>query len=767
MRQARKGGKNPRKPKSFGLLSLFAPLFWFLLILAPFLVAGGAAYLAYQDRVVREQFEGKRWALPARVYASSAEIFVGSPFDSDSFEWLLSQLKFRKDAQLSTQGSYLRLGDELVFKTREFQFPDRHEPAREIRIQFADHQVILLEAMDTGQSLPLLRMEPPQIGSFYPARREDRVLIKLEQTPETLLNALFASEDHNFYGHHGVSVRGILRAVYVNLRAGGIVQGGSTLTQQLVKNFYLSSERTWWRKLNEIVMAMILDARYPKEDILEAYLNEIYLGQDGSRAIHGFGLASQYYFGRSIEELKLHHIAFLVALVRGPSYYDPYKTPERVLKRRDLILDEMVSQGFISREVADEAQSHPLDVVLDPHQSVSRYPAFMDLLRRQLEKQYRPEDLTSEGLRIFTTLDVNAQHQLQKAIDDQLPKLDRRPQKSPLEVAAILTRRGTGEIAALAGGRNEESSGFNRALDATRQIGSLFKPVIYLAALEDEGRYNVSTLLEDSPITIKLPGSHWTPKNYDGKEHGAVPMFSALAHSYNLATVHLGMAVGIPEAATMLRRLGVQRPVETVPSLLLGTAALSPIDVTQMYQTIASDGFLTPLRAVQEVISPEGKTLKRFGIDVRQSVPQAAVYQLNSMLREVFRRGTAKPAFAQMPARLQPAGKTGTTNELRDSWFAGFTGDYLGVVWMGRDDNQPAGLTGAEGALKVWSATMNAVSREPLELDPPEEIEMIWVDGVRGGRAAEGCPGAIEMPFIRGHGPDRSSGCGPSAEKHE
>jgi penicillin-binding protein 1B len=758
--RTRKSKARKRAPSL--LRSLLAPFFWLFITVTPFVIAGVGAYVALEDRIVREQFEGKRWALPARVYAGPVELYVGSAYDAQGFEWLLGQLKYRKDPQLSSQGTFVRLGEEMVFKTREFQFPDKTESAKEIRVQFADGQVILLEDMASGQPVDLLRLEPPQIGSFYPARREDRVLIRLDQAPQTLLKALFASEDHDFYAHHGVSLRGIFRALYVNLRAGGIVQGGSTLTQQLVKNFYLSSERTWWRKINEIVMSMILDARYTKEEILEAYLNEIYLGQDGSRAIHGFGLASQYYFGRSIEELELHHIAVLVALVRGPSYYDPYTAPERTLKRRDLILDEMRDQGFIDAALVEEAKRHPLDVVKDPHQSVSRYPAFMDLVKRQLEKEYRPEDLTSEGLRIFTTLDVSVQHRLQQSIDLNLPGMDKRPGKSPLEVAAIFTRKGTAEIAALVGGRKEDGVGFNRALDATRQIGSLYKPVVYLTALEEPQKYNLSTPLSDSPVQVKTPGSVWLPKNYDGKEHGTIPLFSALAHSYNLATVHLGMEVGVAHTAQTLKKLGVNRHVDLVPSLLLGAAALSPMEVAQMYQTLASDGFLTPLRAIQAVISPEGKTLQRFGIEVRQTVDPSAVCQVNAALKEVFHQGTARPAYAQMPSALEPAGKTGTTNELRDSWFAGFTGDYLGVVWVGRDDNHPAGLTGAQGALKLWAATMASISREPLELELPDDVRMVWVDATRGARSGKSCPGSIPMPFVKGTSPSQNSGCGGS-----
>lgn len=750
-----------RHPKARKTRSRFSGLIGRIFIfVTPFLLAVLVAYVGYEDRLVRDQFEGKRWALPARVFASPTEIYVGSAHDADGMEWLLVQLKYRRDAQLSTQGTYIRLGDEIVFRTRDFQFPNKTESSREVRVQFAGGQTILIEDVSAGKPMALLRMEPPVIGSFYPARREDRVLIKLDQAPNDLLNALFASEDHDFYGHHGVSFRGILRALLANVRAGGIIQGGSTLTQQLVKNFYLSSERTWWRKLNEIIMALILDARYSKDEILEAYLNEIYLGQDGARAIHGFGLASQYYFGRSIEELQLHHIAMLVALVRGPSYYDPYKTPERVLKRRNLILDEMVDQGYVTPDLAAEARQHPLDIVSDPHQSITRYPAFMDLVRRQLQKEYRPEDLTSEGLRIFTTLDVNVQRQLQNAISHNLDQLDHHRKKFTLESAAILTRRGTGEIAALSGSRDPESSGFNRALDANRQIGSLYKPVVYLTALEESDRYNVSTLLQDTAIQIKNSGNAWSPKNFDGREHGAVPLFRALAHSYNLATVHLGLDVGIAHTAQTMRELGVDHPVDLVPSLLLGTATLAPIEVAQMYQTLASDGFVTPLRSIQAVISPEGKMLQRFGLDVRQSVDASAVFLVNSLLKEVMHRGTGKPAFSQMPASLEPAGKTGTTNDLRDSWFAGFTGDYLGVVWVGRDDNQPAGLTGAEGALKVWASAMKKVSREPLELDPPENIDFLWVDATRGGRSEQTCPNAIRLPFIKGSSPGRSSECG-------
>lgn len=734
----------------------------------PFLLAFLVAYLGYQDYTIRQQFEGKRWALPARVYAGPVELYAGTGMDAGQVQWLLDQLKYRNEPELSSPGAYVRKGGDLLVRTREFQFWDKLEPARQIRIRFGGDRIAGLDDLEDKRSLPLLRMEPVQIGSFYPALKEDRVLIKLKQAPDLLVKALLATEDRDFYKHSGVSAKGILRAMWANLMAGGIVQGGSTLTQQLVKNFFLTSERTWWRKLNEIVMAFMLDARYSKDEIMEAYLNEIYLGQDGARAIHGFGLASRYYFSRSLEELELHHIALLVALVRGPSYYDPFKLPNKARKRRNLVLAEMADEGYITLDQADEARIEPLDVVANPHQAISLYPAFLDLVKRQLQKEYRPEDLTSEGLRIFTTLDVNAQRALDAAVETTLKKLDAETHGTELETAALMTRRATGEIAALRGSRDPDATGFNRALDAVRQIGSLYKPVVYLTGLENPGKFTLATPLQDTAIRIKTPGGPaWKPQNYDAREHGTVLLYQALAHSYNLATVRLGMSLGVAHTVKTLRNLGVERKVEMVPSLLLGTATLTPFEVTQMYQTLAADGFVMPLKSIHAVVSPEGRPLRRYGLSPKQTLDSTAVYLLNRALQAVMREGTGRPALATLPENLAAAGKTGTTNDLRDSWFAGFTGDYLGVVWIGRDDNHSAKLTGARGALRVWASAMRKVSREPLRLDAPDDVEWAWVDRSTGSRSVESCPSAEKLPFAAGSVPSGAATCGGGALEEE
>jgi penicillin-binding protein 1B len=733
-----------------------------LLIFSPFLLAGLAAYVAYQDFTVRQQFEGKRWALPAHVYAAPTELFAGQSMDAGRLEKILQELKYRADPAISTQATYYRRGDEIILNTREFDFWDKHEPASRVHLDFAGGAVSAITQIDNERAVDLLRLEPIQIGSFYPALKEDRVLIKLEQAPKILVKALLAVEDRDFYTHFGISPKGILRALWADVRAGGFVQGGSTLTQQLVKNFYLNSERTLWRKLNEVVMALILEARYSKDEILEAYMNEIYLGQDGARAVHGFGLASQYYFSRALDDLDVQHVALLAALVRGPSFYDPIRSPDKAKKRRDLVLDEMAEQGYITSAQAQQAKAKPLDVIKNPHQAISRYPAFLDWVRRQLQEEYRNEDLTSEGLSIFTTLDVEAQEHLQAAIQTTLPKLDKKARGNvELETAAIITRRATGEIAALAGGRDPLASGFNRAWESVRQIGSLYKPVVYLTALSNPQKYTLMTPLQDTSLRVSNPGGGaWTPKNYDGQQHGAVPLHQALAHSYNLATVRLGMGVGVRHTLKTLRDLGVAREFPSFPATLLGVGELSPVEVAQLYQTLANDGFVTPLKAIQSVVSQDGKPLKRYALfDVKQAADPAAVYLLNTALQEVTREGTAKSVYAYLPARFNVAGKTGTTNDMRDSWFAGFTGDYLGVVWVGRDDNQPARLTGAQGALQVWGAAMRNISHEPLQLDAPDNVQMVWIDRGNGLRASEACPSAARYPFIAGSAPEQYSAC--------
>ncbi|KXJ39498.1 MAG: penicillin-binding protein 1B [Methylothermaceae bacteria B42] len=721
---------------------------------------GFVVYLGYLNYTVRHQFEGRRWALPASVYAAPLELYQGKTLSPSQLERLLGQLNYRRDRQLSSQASFYRKGSRLFVRTRAFHFPDGDQPSLRVSLRFRGAQISSVYDLEQETQLPLLRLDPVQIGSFYPGRKEDRTLIKLEQAPQILIDALLAVEDRNFYQHHGISPRAIARALWADIKAGRVVQGGSTITQQLVKNFFLSPERSILRKINEALMALILEARYSKDEILEAYLNEIYLGQDGARSIHGFGLASEFYFSRPLSDLEPHHIALLVGLVRGPIYYNPRTHPKRAIRRRNLVLDLLYRQGKIDAKTLAQAKRKPLDVTPYFHRPSARHPAFLDLVKRQLGLEYQEEDLTSEGLKIFTSLDTQIQDALEQVAKRTLKGLEKGYRLKQLETSVIVTQQGSGEIVALIGGRDPRNAGFNRALDSVRPVGSLIKPAVYLTALEQPERYTIVSPLEDKPVTLKNPdGSVWRPKNYDHKTHGTVPLYQALVHSYNLATIHLGLKLGLSHIAQTLHRLGVERSVKLYPSMLLGAASMTPLDVTQMYQTLANQGFATPLRAIHAVLSNDNEPLQRYPLTIRQTIDPAPVFILNTILQQVVREGTGASAYSILPKDFTVAGKTGTTNDLRDSWFAGFSGDYLAVAWIGHDDNRPTRLTGARGALQLWALLMRKISRQPLLLTQPDDIEWVWIDTATRLRADETCPHARRLPFVIGSAPKETSPC--------
>ncbi len=693
-----------------------------LLFLAVFSV-----YANYLDKVIRNKFDGKRWSIPAIVYARPLELYPGLLLDPQMLEEELQIGGYRKDQKAIDPGGYDRRGNIVHLVTREFHFPDGVEKSVSVAVSFADHRVVAINRMETGENIPLVRLDPARIGSFHPREHEDRILLTRDKLPDLLVKTLIAVEDQHFYTHFGVDPVAIFRAIFVNLRAGQTVQGGSTLTQQLVKNFFLNNERTLWRKINEAIMAVLLEMHYSKDEILTAYANEIFLGQDGGRAVHGFGLASQFYFRRDVEDLSPAQVAMLVGMIKGPSYYDPRRHQERCLKRRQVVLEVMRAENVISEAEYQTARAAKLDSADTIMSGFNRYPAFLDLVRRQLDRDYREEDLTGDGLKILTTLDPQVQLKTEKNLAATLSALEKSTGRKELEGAVVITSRDGGEILALAGGRNPLQPGFNRALDARRPIGSLVKPAVYLAALADG--YTLATPVDDTAITISAPGSKkWQPANFDKTEHGRVPLYEALANSYNLATVRVGMDVGVEKVIGCVRRLGVEQDFSPYPSFLLGTAPLAPIEVAQMYQTFAAGGFYVPQRAISSVLTADNKVVKRFGLSVEQRFPANSIFLLNNALKRVVSEGTAHSLSRYISNDIGVAGKTGTSDDLRDSWFAGFTGDRLGVVWVGRDDNKPTRLTGSGGAMVVWGRIMQSLPIQPLELTEPEGIEWAHVN---------------------------------------
>lgn len=723
---------------------------------------GLAGYLVYLDYQVRHQFDGKRWSLPARVYARPLELYTGLPLTAEQLSAELSALHYHSVPSPRQAGEVSRNRNTFHFITRPFVHWDGEEPSGNIRLTIANGTVRKMVDERTGRPVSLVRLDPVMVGSFYPAHNEDRVLVRLDEVPVELTSALIAVEDRGFYDHHGIAPLSILRALLANIRAGTVVQGGSTLSQQLVKNFYLTSERTLTRKLNEAVMALMLEWHYEKDEILEAYLNEVYLGQDGNRAVHGFGLASHFYFERPLAELSIEQFALLVGLVKGPSYYNPRRHPERARERRNLVLGVMADLGLVTADEATRAKSRKLGVSRYRRTAINTFPAFLDLVRRQLQRDYREEDLTTEGLRIFTTLNPQVQWQVEQVLDARLERLEagRGLDADTLQGAIVVTSIQGGEVLALAGDRNPKFAGFNRALDAVRQVGSLIKPAVYLAALEQPSRYTLASLLDDSPLTWTAQnGKTWSPRNYDREFHDRVPLYRTLAHSYNVATARLGLDLGIPTVVSTLKRLGIDADLRPYPSLVLGAAEMTPLQVTQMYQTLASGGFRTPIRAIRAVLNADRMPLQSYPLRVTAAVKPAPAYLVTTALRHAAREGTGRSLYQVLPSNMDIAGKTGTTDDLRDSWFAGYTGDRLAVVWIGRDDNQSSGLTGSTGSLVVWRDLFAHFGEQGELQSALEGIEYRRIDTATGLLADSGCQDTVELPFIQGSAPVESSPC--------
>ncbi|HEB81738.1 MAG TPA: penicillin-binding protein 1B [Gammaproteobacteria bacterium] len=712
------------------------------------------AYLFVLDRTITQRFEGRIWQLPAHIYARPLELYRGKAISTEQLGFELEYLNYEAVDRLpDAQARYMQAGNVFQIKTRDFVFWDGKERSRFFRLEIEDDRVSRLVDLANGQPLDLVRFDAGYLTGIFPAHSQDRVLVKLEDVPDIFIKMLLLIEDRRFFSHHGIDPRSIARAMVVNLTSGGAVQGGSTLTQQLVKNLFLSQEKKLVRKINEAFMSLLLELHYDKRLILETYINEIYLGQQGKRAIHGFGLASEFYFGKPLNELSLDQMAILIGMVKGASWYNPARHPERARERRDIVLKTMQQTGLITERQLQVNMARPVLTVKQGRSGV--YPAFIDAVKEQLQADYRSEDLSAEGLRVFTTLDPFVQHKLEQSVKAVMPTLAK---DNKLQTAAVVVSPTSGDVLAMVGDRQPSYKGFNRALNAKRQIGSLIKPVVYLAALEQPDRYTLATLLDDSPLSIPRPGGDvWEPENYDKQFHGKVTLYESLLKSYNIPAARTGLDLGIDRVIDTLHALSYPYPLTPYPALTLGAIDMSPMEVASVYQTLAANGFHSPLRSVHAVLDKNLKPLERYSLDVENRVNSRAVVVLNSALIDVARHGTAKRLAQNLP--LQVAGKTGTSDDLKDSWFAGFSGDALAVVWVGYDDSRPTTLTGSSGAMKIWQRLFRSVAYQPYALPPMPGLEKAWIDMKTGKLSGQGCENAVELLFIEGSAPRQKSDC--------
>jgi penicillin-binding protein 1B len=711
-------------------------------------------YLFILDQRITQRFEGRIWQLPAHVYARPLELFVGKSISVKQLKFELEYLSYQQVGQLPQQeAQYHHWESNFEIKTRDFVFWDGDEPGHTVRVSIKNNKVTQLTDIYRGKDADLVRFDAGYLTGIFPSHSQDRVLLKFDDVPDRFIKMLLLIEDRRFFSHWGIDPVSIIRALMVNLFSGQVVQGGSTLTQQLVKNLFLTQDKTIIRKINEAFMSLLLELHYDKKLILETYFNEIYLGQDGRRAIHGFGLASEFYFGKTLKELSIDQMAVLVGMVKGASYYNPKRNPDHARSRRDTVLTVMKQSDLITSRQAERLINKPVETV--KHASSGLYPAFIDVVKLQLQQDYQSDDLQSEGLRVFTTLDPYIQFNTEQAIKKTLKQLSK---DKELQAAAVVVSPLNGDVLAVVGDRRPSFKGFNRAINAQRQIGSLIKPVVYLTALQNPDEYTLATMLDDSEFTYEIPNQeNWRPQNYDRRYHGEVTLYEALLKSYNVPAVRTGLDIGLGNITKTLLALGYQQSVSPYPSLTLGAVTMSPMDVATIYQSFSANGFHSPLRSVHAVLDKNRQPLQRYSLDVDNQVSPEAIVLINSALIDVTKYGTARRLSKKLS--LQVAGKTGTSDDLRDSWFAGFSADVMAVVWAGFDDNRTAGLTGSTGAMKIWGNLMQEVAYKPYHVPKISGLKRYFIDGNNGLLTEKDCENALELTFIEGSQPSRESDC--------
>jgi penicillin-binding protein 1B len=719
----RKGKGKGRKPRGK------RGWFWLLLKLFIVFVVLMAIYGVYLDQKIRSRIDGKVWQLPAAVYGRMVNLEPDMSISKNEMVKLLEATQYRQVSKMTRPGEFTVQAKSIEMIRRPFDFPDSKEGQVRARLTFDGDRLDTIENMDNNRQFGFFRLDPRLITMLSSANGEQRLFVARNGFPDLLVDTLLATEDRHFYEHDGISLYSIGRAVLANLTAGRTVQGASTLTQQLVKNLFLSSERSYWRKANEAYMAVLMDARYSKDRILELYMNEVYLGQSGDNEIRGFPLASLYYFGRPVEELSLDQQALLVGMVKGASIYNPWRNPKLALERRNLVLRLLQQQQVIDQELYDMLSARPLGV--QPRGGViSPQPAFMQMVRQELQSKLGDKVKDLSGVKIFTTFDSVAQDAAEKAAVEGIPALKKQRKLSDLETAIVVVDRNTGEVRAMVGGAEPQYAGYNRAMQARRSIGSLAKPATYLTALSQPNLYRLNTWIADAPISLRQPnGQVWSPQNDDKQFSGQVMLVDALTRSMNVPTVNLGMALGLPAIVDTWQKLGVSKDqLHPVPAMILGALNLTPIEVAQAFQTIASGGNRAPLSALRSVIAEDGSVLYQSFPQAERAVPAQAAYMTLWTMQQVVQRGTGRQLGAKYPG-LHLAGKTGTTNNNVDTWFAGIDGREVVITWVGRDNNQPTKLYGASGAMSIYQRYLANQSPVPLNLVAPEDIVDMGVDG--------------------------------------
>jgi penicillin-binding protein 1B len=749
------------------------------------LFAAGAALVVKPFWRLTSQFDDITYRQPSRLYARPPRVATGDRIDADRLVADLHAQGYRPAPNLPLAGGRYLRAPEKPQKLEKPEKPEKPENAERgelivhlrrfpalgesdgglVEIRFdavgsggkGEKSGRVTEIRVNGRAVDAVLLEPQLLASYYGDDFKERRPVAMGDVPKELVSAVLAAEDSDFFSHSGISVTGIARAAWVDMRGHGIRQGGSTLTQQLVKNLYLTQERTVTRKLQEILLTLLLEARYGKKEILEAYLNEIYLGASSGVNVMGVGAAARVYFGKDPAELDLGEAAMIAGMISAPGVFSPVEHPDRAEERRDWVLQRMAKLGLADPARVEAAIAAPL--VLSPDSIVRRRtPYFADTVAQEVERRFGITDLADGGYTLISTLDLRDQQLAQKAVDGGLAALEKSWQKGhkgqPLQAALVSVDPRTGGILAYVGGRDYGRSQFDRAGQAHRQAGSAFKPIVYSAAIENKVAMPAS-FIEDAPLTVQAGGTTWSPKNDDGTFHGWVSVRTALEHSYNPASARLALQVGLPKIVALAHRMGIDSPLEAFPSTALGAAGVTPVELLDVYATLARGGVRPHLHGLEAVEDRHGKPLKGTALPAEEQVlsPQTA-FLVTSMLQGVIDRGTGR-GVRSAGVEGELAGKTGTTNDQRDAWFAGFSPERATIVWVGYDDNSPTALSGARGAVPIWGKFMAAVRPAGgySTFSQPSGIQTAVIDPTTGLLATEYCPTVLTEVYPEGQLP--------------
>ena len=787
------GGGNARGGDAAGGGTRRRLLRWGLLALAALAAAAGA-WAWHLHGEVETKWRAHAPRVPSRVYGAPTALYPGLRMSRAGLVARLDARGYRRTDHPSPEPGHYRLpgpGRAVVHLRDAVLAPPRgRRSGRRLVLRFSERVLTGMSDRATGEPVLDAELEPPRIAVLLGDRMVRRAPVTLGRIPAELVEAVLAVEDRRFWDHAGVDPVRIAGAAWHDLRAGRLAQGASTLTQQLVRSYWLDRDRTFRRKAREATMAVLLEAEHEKPEILEAYLNEVYLGQDGPVSLAGVGAAARHWFGQEVSELDLAECALLAGMIRAPNRYDPFRRPDAARRRRDLVLRLMEEQGRI--DAGRGARAREAELPTPPaRRPVNAAPWYVDHVQQELEERYSREELRREGLRIWTALRPEVQAAARRAVrqglealeashpglrrasdasgaagrgdaaDDSAPGVVRPADPAAdtagarrLQAALAAVDPRTGDLVALVGGRDWGRTQFNRAIRARRQPGSLFKPFVLLAALADTtGRWTLASTVSDTAFTVVSGGESWSPRNYGGEEHGTVTLREAVVHSYNIAVARLGMEVGLAEVASTARALGLPGPFRPVPSLSLGAFEATPLEMAGAYATLAGGGLRPEVAAVRAAAGPDGEPLADRPTSVRRVAPAGPVHLVNRTLQAVLEEGTASAA-ATLGYRGPAAGKTGTSSGYRDAWFVGYTPDLVAVVWVGFDDGRSLGVDGAGAALPIWARFVTALEDRPDDFLAPEGVVRAEVRGPDGGCA--------EALFLEGTVPeDRRCGGGP------